>query len=337
MGAATTALVLPTGSYPRPGWHPWAVAVSEPAVLVAYAYPGFVVARRRPYNRIGWLLLVSGFGGVLDAFGHAHAVYALAHGLPGIALSAWVSNWAFALNFFPVYLMLLCFPDGRFPSGRWRLATGYVAACAVFVICTISFIPGSIDRDYFPTVHNPFGVSLMMFFHQYEGLLSLLVVAFPFLVSACSLLFRFRCSVGVAREQFKWVAFAALVDVVLVVATMPIHKGAWGTIAIDLSLVVLGTAIAVAIVRHNLFDIDRLLSRSLMYVGLTGCVVGLYAGTVSLFGFVLQRSVPGAVPLLATGVVAVLLQPLRTVLHRAVSRLVYGLRDDPYAALAGLG
>lgn len=337
MGLATTAFVLPTGSYPRPEWHPWAVAVFQPAALVAFAYPGFVVALRRPRNRVGWLLLVSGFGGVLDSLGHAHAVYALAHDLPGIALSAWVSNWAFALNFFPVYALLLCFPDGRFPTGRRRIATWYVAACAVFVMCTISFIPGSIDRDYFPQVQNPFGVSWLMFFHRYEGLISFLVVALPFLASACSLLLRFRRSTGVARLQFKWVAFAALAAVTLVVVTMPLHQGAWGTIAIDLGLVVLSASIALAIVRHNLFDIDRLLSRSLVYLGLTGCVVGLYAGTVSLFGLLLQRSASGVAPLLATGVVAAALQPLRTVLQKTVSRLVYGLRDDPYAALAGLG
>ncbi|MFI5689087.1 hypothetical protein [Streptomyces sp. NPDC051636] len=95
-------------------------------------------------------------------------------------------------------------------------------------------------------------------------------------------------------------------------------------------------AIAIAIVRHNLFDIDRILSRSLLYAGLTGIVVGLYIGSLSLFGLVLQHSASGVAPLLATGMVAVALQTLRDVLQRLVSRLVYGLRDDPYAALAQL-
>jgi len=125
--------------------------------------------------------------------------------------------------------------------------------------------------------------------------------------------------------------------VFLVIVHIVMLDGPAESIAIDLVPIALSMAIAVAIVRHNLFDIDRILSNSLLYAGLTGCVVGLYIGFVSLFGFLLQRSASGVVPLLATGVAAVALQPLRTVLHRLVSRLVYGLRDDPYAALAGLG
>ncbi|GGS14509.1 hypothetical protein GCM10010252_62460 [Streptomyces aureoverticillatus] len=337
MGLATTAFALPTRAYPRPEWHPWTVAVTEPAALIAYAYPGFVVARRRPRNRIGWLLLVSGFGGVLDALAHAYTDYALTRDLPGITLSGWVSNWAFGLNFFPLYFLLLCFPDGRLPSGRWRPATWYVGVCGTFVTLTAGFIPGPVDRSYYPGLDNPFGISWFAFFDRYEGPLSLFVVACPFLVSAGALLCRFRRSVGADRQPFKWVALAALVGVVLVLVTIPRHEDAWLTVAINLILVTLSASIAVAIVRHNLFDIDRLLSRTLVHLCLTGCVVGLYVGLVSLLGLVLRDRASGTAPLLATGVVAAVLQPLRALLHRAVGRLMYGLRDDPYTALAGLG
>ncbi|WP_406733610.1 hypothetical protein [Streptomyces sp. NBC_01794] len=151
------------------------------------------------------------------------------------------------------------------------------------------------------------------------------------------MLFRFRGSAGVVRQQMKWVAWAVMMTVLLVTVQITLVDGPAGSIAMDLVSVVLSAAIAVAIVRHNLFDIDRILSRSLLYAGLTGIVVGLYIGSVSLFGLVLQHSASRVAALLATGVVAVALQPLRDVLQRLVSRLVYGLRDDPYAALAELG
>ncbi|MET7622738.1 histidine kinase [Streptomyces sp. NPDC005408] len=249
-----------------------------------------------------------------------------------------MSNWVFAFDLFPVYFLLLLFPNGRLPSALWRIPATIVGACWIWAILFGAFVPGPIDRGYFPTVRNPIGNSVLSFAGPNEGLLGFLVVACPFLLAAASLLRRFGGSGGGARQQIKWMAFAVLVDVVMVVGlTVTWNKDAMGSIAMDLASVVLSAAIAIAIVRHNLFDIDRILSRSLLYAGLTGIVVGLYIGSVSLFGLVLQHSASGLAPLLATGVVAVALQPLRDVLQRLVGRLVYGLRDDPYAALARLG
>ncbi|MET7437668.1 histidine kinase [Streptomyces sp. NPDC004082] len=323
---------------PRPEWHPWALAMVEPVVLIAYACPGLVVARHRPQSPTGWLLLSSGFGAVLDLLGHAYGLFAIPRSLPGGVFAAWVSNWAFAFYLFPVYFLLLLFPNGRLPSARWRIPAAIVGACWVWALLFSAFVPGPIDRGYFPTVRNPVGISVLAFGGPNEGLLSFTVVACPFLLAAASLLRRFGDSGGVARQQIKWMAFAVLVDVIMVMGlTVAWNKDAMGSIAIDLASVVLSAAIAIAIVRHNLFDIDRILSRSLLYAGLTGVVVGLYIGSVSVFGLVLQHSASGVAPLLATGVVAVALQPLRDVLQRLVGRLVYGLRDDPYAALTGLG
>ncbi|WP_282791600.1 GAF domain-containing sensor histidine kinase [Streptomyces sp. CC224B] len=336
MAVSTTALTLPMMSAPRPEWHPWLVAIVEPVALMAYAYPGFLVARRQPWNRVGWLLLLSGFGGLLDAFGHAYTDYGLAHDLPGVAASGWVSNWAFAVNFFPVFFLLLCFPDGRLPGRRWRAVTWYVGLCGACVTAIASFVPGPVDRAPHRNVPNPMGVSWLAVLEQHEGAISLALVALPFLLATVSLLHRFLHSTGVTRQRFKWVALAALIDLVLAAGAMMFDRGMWLTVCIDLMPVILSFAIAVAIVCHRLFDVDWLLSRSLVYFGLTGCVVGLYTGTVALFGLVLRHVSPGAAALLATGATALALEPLRSMLQRAAGRLVYGLRDDPYTALANL-
>ncbi|WP_138957285.1 histidine kinase [Streptomyces sp. YIM 121038] len=336
MGILTLVCVVPTRGDPRPDWDPWLLAVAEPVPLVAYAYPGFVVARRRPGNRIGWLLLVSGFGGALDALGHAYAVYAIGRDLPAGILAAWVSNWAFALHFFPLYFLLLCFPDGALPSGRWRIVTWYTGVCGVWVPLSVALLLGTIDRDYFPNVRNPLGLlPLEAFYVPYEALLSSVQVAGPFVLCALSLLARYRRTNAKSRQQFKWVAFAALASLVMLAGAV-LLQDPWISVAIDLILVTFSVSIAIAIVRHNLFDIDRLLSRSLLYLGMTAGVAGLYIGAVSLFALMSQRFITAKAPLLATGVVAVVLQPLRALLQRVVNRLVYGLREDPYAVLAGL-
>ncbi|WP_406340238.1 histidine kinase [Streptomyces sp. NBC_00648] len=335
MGALATACVVLTRGEPRAEWHPWLVAVMEPGLLVVYAYPGFVVAQRRPQSRIGWLLLVSGFGGVLDALGDAYAKYASVQDLPAGVLSAWVSNWAFALNLFPLYFLLLCFPDGALPSGRWRSVAWYVGVGGALVSLTAALAPGPIDRSEFPEVRNPLGVRPLGFLARHEAVLSLPLVAGSFVLCALSLLARYRRSAAASRQQFKWVAFAALASLVMLAGAV-LLQDPWISVAIDLILVTFSVSIAIAIVRHNLFDVDRLLSRSLLYLGLTAGVAGLYIGAVSLFALMSQRFITAKAPLLATGVVAVVLQPLRVLLQRVVSRLVYGLRDDPYAVLAGL-
>ncbi|GAA3141661.1 hypothetical protein GCM10017687_68030 [Streptomyces echinatus] len=334
----TLVFVMLTRSAPRPDWHPWIIAALEPVACLAYAFPGFVITRRRPRNPIGWLLLVSGFGAALDALAHAYALHAIPRDLPGATLAAWSSNWAFVVDLFPLYFLLLFFPDGRLPSVRWRIAAWFVGGCGVWALLFSAFVPGPIDRQYFPTVTNPFGSSLVPFADPAnEGVLSILFVACPFFLAAASLIRRYVTRSGTPRQQIKWVAFAALVDLLMVLMITPFHKEALGTAAMDLASVVLSTAIAVAITRHRLFDIDRLLSRSLLYTALTAGAIGLYTASVSILGVVIQGTVPATAALLATATVAVALQPMHRVLQRIISRFIYGLRDDPYAALAGLG
>ncbi|MEU9082762.1 histidine kinase [Streptomyces sp. NPDC048357] len=323
---------------PRPEWHPWELMAAESVGSVMFALPGLVVARRRSRNPAGWLLLVAGCGQAVDSLVHAYGLYAIPRGLPGSVLVAWASNWAFAAFVFPAFFLLLLFPDGRMPSRRWRVAGWYVGACAAVVVSIGAVAPGALGGgEYFPSTLNPIGVPALSWVMENSGILSVPLNLVPFLLSASSLLFRFRKSAGKARQQLKWVAWAVLMAVLLVIAHVVLLDGLAQGIGIGLVPVVLSAAIAVAIVRHTLFDIDRILSNSLIYAGLTGCVSGLYIGLVTLFGLLLQQSAPGVVPLLATGAIAALVQPLRTVLQRLVSRLVYGLRDDPYAALAGLG
>ncbi|WP_328392357.1 sensor histidine kinase [Streptomyces sp. NBC_00390] len=334
--ALTLVLVLLTRSAQRPEWHPWVLAISDPVVIAAFATPGAVVAVRRSHNPVGWLLLATGCGMAVDNLARAYGVYALQHGLPGSLLVVWMSTWTFVLVSFPIFFLLLLFPNGRLPSAKWRAAAWYVGVCAAVTFLMAAFMPGPPSDGYFPSIDNPIGVPALSFMRNLTGPATIPLTLVPFLLSAASLIYRFRTSQRPVREQLKWVALSLWAAVALIGATLTWH-GPVASIATGLATVIFSIGVMIAIVRHRLFDIDRLLSRSLLYTALTASAIGLYAGTVSILGLFIQGSMRGTASLLATGLVAVALQPLHRSLQRLITRLIYGLRDDPYAALAALG
>ena len=145
---------------------------------------------------------------------------------------------------------------------------------------------------------------------------------------------RFRRSVGVERQQLKWFVFAVVVLVLVAVnAFTPAPAPEW---VLDVALQGVAVAAGIAILRYRLYDIDLVINRSVVYVVLTALVVATYVAVVALLGRLFE---PNGLPvaLVATGVVAVVFQPLRERLQRAVNRLMYGQRDDPYTALSLLG
>jgi two-component system, NarL family, sensor kinase len=146
---------------------------------------------------------------------------------------------------------------------------------------------------------------------------------------------------GPARQQIRWLALAASIaaaSAVLFYFVPPLV----GSRQLDSNLIsmiglLFPLAIAISVLRHNLFDIDTLLNRALVYGGLTAVTISLYILVVSLLGTVLQTQLNLFVALVATGFVAVLFHPLRDRLQRAVNRFVYGERDEPFEVLSRLG
>ncbi|MGA5500949.1 histidine kinase [Streptomyces umbrinus] len=334
---AGAVLAVLSRATPRPDWHPWWLIAAGPLIGAVLAQLGLLVATRTPRNPAGWLLTAAGFGKALEMLTHAYGLYAVPRELPGGVLAMWATNWVFVIFTFPLMFLFLIFPNGHLPTPGWRFAARYVAACGCTAVFVGAFMPGTVGAGYFPLLSNPVGIEALSFTATYVEITASLQFLPPFLLSVASLLVRYRNSTGLVRRQLKWVAWAVMVSVGLVVIHILLLDGPAETLALDIVPALLGVAIAIAITRHNLFNIDRLLSNTLMYAGLTAAVAGLYIGTVSTFGLLLRHSASGLAPLLATGVVAVLLQPLRAVLQRLVSRFVYGLRDDPYTALATLG
>jgi signal transduction histidine kinase len=151
-----------------------------------------------------------------------------------------------------------------------------------------------------------------------------------------------RLQDSVARRQIRWLAFAALFvgGAALFGYFIPPFLGlpTLDRNLIGLTGVCFPLAIAIGILRHNLFDIDTLLNRALVYSALTVIIFTLYVLVVGVLGILLQASQDSLlVALAATGVAAVLFQPLRDRLQRAVNRLMYGERDEPFEVLSRLG
>lgn len=216
--AATTAVfAVLSRSEPRPAWHPWWLMSVETATGVLFTVPGLVVGTRRPRNPAGWLLLIAGLGSAVDLLAHAYGLYAIPRGLPGGVLAGWVSNWSFVLFNFPLFFLFLLFPNGRLPSARWRVPAWYVGGCGVLMLLIGVFLPGPLGGgEYFPSTLNPVGIPALSGVLENVGIVGFLLGLTPFLVSALSLLFRFRGSAGATRQQLKWVAWAVMMAILLV-------------------------------------------------------------------------------------------------------------------------
>jgi signal transduction histidine kinase len=239
--------------------------------------------------------------------------------------------------------LFLLFPDGRLPAPGWRPVAWAAAVTMVVTTVLAAFAPRPLESP--PFLPNPLGIQQAAALVRGIGPIALLAVYLLVLLCLSSVVLRFRRSRGEVRQQLQWFTYGVALAVVVWAIQQYLFRNDgtdWSQAAqIPIVLGVLGiiapaVAIGIAILRYRLYDIDRLISRSLVYAGLTAAVIGVYIAAVELLGAAVQHQGLG-VSLVATGLVAVGFQPARERLQRAVDRLLYGQRDDPYAVLSQLG
>jgi signal transduction histidine kinase len=276
---------------------------------------------------------------------------------------AWFSTWVgFAGPILAGVLLMLLFPEGRLPSHRWRIVAWTAVLGAALTVIAAAFTPGPLSTHLYAI--NPFGLAAVIGggFTTYDlfptltvlGTTLLSVSSIAALVSLIVRLYRARED---ERQQLKWFLFAAVpatvcLNLVLsysIIATYTMNVLynvvwilPWETFNYILyvavfALLVVPVCTYIAILRYHLYDIDLLINRTLVYGSLSACVVGVYVLAVGGLGALFQARGNLVVSLLATGLVAVLFQPLRSRLQRSVNRLMYGERDDPYAVISRLG
>ena len=316
-------------------------------VLVLFAAVGALVVSRQPKNTIGWIFCAIGLFLTSSGASGQYAIYAVVSSpgsLPGGRTAAWLEAFLNGPIIFTMFaLLLLLFPNGRPPSRRWRavLWLDLIAAVLFFVG---SFKPGPMDTSSL-NVTNPFGIEeigSLLNVLSYVGLyLALAVTA----VGAVSLIVRFRRSRAEERQQIKWIAFAGAI-LCAVIATGPflwsLPTSSLGNTLIWPLLIysaasTIPVATGIAILKYRLYDIDRIINRTLVYGALTICIVGIYVLVVGYLGALFASRGNLLISIFAAGLVAIMFQPLRERLQRIVNRLTYGERDDPYRVLARLG
>jgi hypothetical protein len=303
---------------------------------------GYVVATHQRRNPIGWLLLVSTASALVsdDAGVYTQLAYGPGRHLP-LGPAAVLLNFVWFLLYATIPLVVLLFPDGTLPSRRWwpvlwaYLLVNAILTCGVYagVVSILTSGPVKVDASGdLVALDNPHG--------RYAWLNVLHVVTFPvllafWLIFVARLLLSWRRADAERRQQLKWLftgcGLSAACGAASLLVGLDPHAPALlqdvVSIVDDLGFVALAAGVGVAILRYRLYDIDRIISRTLAYAVVTAVLAGLYAGLVLLATQVLDLTSQVAVAA-ATLAAAALFNPVRRRVQRRVDRRFNRARYD---------
>jgi signal transduction histidine kinase len=344
-------LLLPTNGVPvDPSDIPWVIA--QVCVAVGYSVLGAVIAWYQPRNRIGWLLVATGLLTATMIFAEEYAIRGLIRGhgsLPGALWMAWLDNASGHLVFpLGLSLLVLIFPTGRPPARAWWIVLGISLVATLMSVAAVLLDPhdliGAPRNAVAFHVRNPTGLSGIegvrdsLFGLGQQALFTALAL------STVSVAHRWRRAKADERHQLKWLLY--------VVGLLFVGTGLLGlrdSVGIPTVLATLGTfvfigafalgipaAVTIAILKYRLYDIDVVISRTLVYGALGAFITLVYivivVGIGSLIGSGGRPNI--ALSIVATAVVAVAFQPVRERLQKVANRLVYGKRATPYEVLS---
>ena len=312
-----------------------------------FAVVGALIAAHLPDLPIGWLMLGTGFSLVAARAADGVARYALARSeappVAGWAVSA--GSLFFSAFFLLLIATLFLLPNGSLPSRRWRVVKpliGVLLACSILP----SFAPG-VPPDWAEDgVRNPLGIGAL---GDVADAASVLTAALTFalvLTSIASVAIRFRGARGVERAQLRWVALAVLVTgafwvgVIVVNSILPNSAAAEVSFAVALASVgIIPIGIGLAVMRYRLYEIDRVISKAVLYASLTLVLGAVYVGLV-LAAQAVFASLTGSSDLsiaVSTLFVAALFLPVRSRLQRVVDRRFNRRRYDAQRTLEAFG
>jgi len=325
------------------------IAAALVVAIVTYPAAGWLIAARRPGNPIGWLLLAIGASwGAGATSTYSDYTIKLHHDLPGGALVAVVGSafWLPAIGMTGTFLLLL-FPDGHLPGRRWRYVARASAVAMAAGLVYLIFRPGPLSDAGYPGVENPVGIDALGPLLG-VGWVAILALVAAMVVSAASLVVRYRRARGPERQQVKWLAAAAAGVALVYAVVVPLgayvdpssqHPPAWLSVAQSASLLSFGlipVAIVFAVLRYRLYEIDVIIRRTLIYAALVAVLAALYLGGVTLVGGLLRTVTGGSGAIgvtVSTLAVAAAFQPLRARIQRAVDHRFYRGRYDAVRTL----
>lgn len=308
---------------------------------VTFSTVGLIIASKRRENRVGWIFLGIGLSLALNGFSFTYADYLRERG-SGDAWHwwAWTGTWSWQPGFFLLLpTLFLVFPDGHL---RWKRGAVFLKICGfglllglIGTIWNPADLPG--DAGY----RNPVGIEGML--DEFDLLLiagSLLWTPPALFASGRVLYLRFKGSSGAERQQLKWFVFAGFATLLLYVVGSSFYNlfgSTFGGLLALIGVPLLPTATAVAILRYRLYEIDRILNRTLVYGALTLVLGGAYL----LIVVVLQSAISpltsesDLVVAASTLAVAALFRPMRSRVQEGIDRAFYRRRYDAAETLSG--
>ena len=341
---AGAAVWLGVARGPVRGFLPYdGLAVAKDLAFAPFLIVAAVIARRQPRNRYWVLLAAAGFLNI--TFLYQYTAFGVSHPgmLPAIPLAAWMSDWTGPIGTATASLGLLLFPSGRLPSRKWRWLGALIALDVGIGFTVGAFYPGPVGSGP-GSPDNPLGITALRDPLAVLGFGSFILTTALTLVALASLVLRLRAARGDERQQLKW--FLALVCLLplsfllsAIFGTLNIASPAFYVLTSALTAISVAgfpVGIGIAIVKYRLYDIDVVISRTLVYgvlaVFITAVYVGIVVGVGTLIG---SGSRPNlALSIVATAVVAVGFQPVRERVQKVANRLVYGQRATPYEVLS---
>jgi hypothetical protein len=295
--------------------------------FVAFPVVGLAVARSQPRNTVAWTFLVSGLLNGINSFGQGFAAVGQRDGWPAWLqfFGAWCTGWSWFPGLFLIITIgLLHFPNGKPVSPRWRWADKAAIATMCLWIVAVGVATWGLPADELDSssAPHPHGWRAVIWTFAYVCFLAIL----PLIVTAVSsLIVRWRRSGLVQKTQIRWVVAAGALAVIAEITIdalpelgVPVSDAAQ-TLTESASFGLIAVATGFAILRYRLYDIDRIISRSLSYVAVTGLLVGVYATVVVVTTDVLSFSSPVA-GTASTLAAAALFSPVRRRVQRIVNR-----------------
>ncbi|MGC0372724.1 sensor histidine kinase [Streptomyces sp. SAI-229] len=298
---------------------------------------GAVVARGRPRNPVCWLMLLPAMIGPyhLLAYYAGYSRLVTAEPLPGWEVGAWVGCWGFVGYWFATPLVPLLFPYGRLETAPRR-----ACACAVITVAGIGTLATMLrpsGTDPVPGVPNPLGIAGWEWLHIVMFTCAVATMLGGTLVAAVLLVLRTRAATGAERAQLQWLMLGGLLMALSFFSLLldDVEQPALvGDLVMLIGLLGPPASVAVAMLRHGLFDVELVLGRAIVFTVLSALVLGVYAGVVAGARLIAPGSLAGTCLLAFTALIAA---NGRGAVQAVVDRTLFGHRHDPYAVVAHVG
>ena len=309
---------------------------------VLFSILAAMIIARQPHNRVGWLLMLPALVTVVPLDTYLATPQTVL--TPGLWLLLWLDNWTWIPVIFPVFLIPLHFPNGRPPSAKWNWINWLALGMWLFFVLLSPFFNETGPMNYAWTLPNP------------VGFIPVEVADGPFLIvwgiglitlvsaSVLSLLVRYRRAQSRERQQIKWLLYAGFLFVFVYAFTFFLSDtqqsgfaSGWVDLMLSLSILTIAVAIGIAILRYQLFDIDLIIRKTVVYAVLSALLGLVYFGSIILFQTIFDAVTAEQSPVIiviSTLLIAALFAPLRQRVQAVIDRRFFRNKYDAQQILA---